>query len=89
MVKENVNRMDYKAEVKGKTKIYHGNLLKQHFEKDQGTAGVAVQIDLYMAGGAVLDEEPEDGEDLDDVNLLELQPLPGKEAIPTSTSVRT
>ena len=41
---------------------------------------MAVQIDLYMAGVAVLDEEPDDGEDLDDANLLEFRLLPGKES---------
>ena len=50
--------------------------MKQYFER----AGVAVQVDSYMAGVAVLDEEPEDGDDLDDANLLELQPSPGKES---------
>ena len=33
MVKEVINKMDYKMEVKGKTKIYHANLLKQYFEE--------------------------------------------------------
>ena len=65
-------------EVQGKTKSYHANLLKQYFEKDEDVAGVAVQIDSYMAGVAVLDEEPDDGEDLDNANLLKLQPLSGK-----------
>ena len=41
---------------------------------------MAVQIDSYMAGVAVLDEEPEDEEDLDDADLLELRPLFGKES---------
>ena len=54
MDKEVINRMDYKVEVRGKTKIYHANLLKQYFER----AGVAIQIDSYMAGVVVLDEEP-------------------------------
>ena len=80
MVKEVINRMNYKVEVKGKTKIQHANLLKQYFERDEEVAGVAVKIDSYMAGVAVLDEEPEDGQDLDDANLLELWPLPGKKS---------
>ena len=52
--------------------------MKQYFERDEDVAGVAVLADMYMAGVAVLDEESEDGEDLDDANLLELQLLPGK-----------
>ena len=49
-------------------------------ERHENIAGVAVQIDSYMAGVAVLDKEPEDGEDMDDANLLELWPLHGKES---------
>ena len=63
-----------KVEVKGKTKIYHTNLLKHYFERYEDIAGVAVQVDSHMAGVAVLHEEPEDGENLDSANLLELQP---------------
>ena len=77
MVEEVVNRMDYKVKV---TKIYHANLFKKYFERDENIAGVAVQIDSYMAGVAVLDEEPEDREYLDDGSFLELRPLPGKES---------
>ena len=55
---EVINRMDYKVEVKGKTKMYHANLLKQYFERDEDVAGVAVQIDSYIAGVAVLDDKP-------------------------------
>ena len=75
MVKEVINSMDYNLEVNCKTKMYHANLLKQYFKRDEDIAGVAVQIDSCMAGVAVLDEE-----DLDDTNLLELLPLPGKES---------
>ena len=67
--------MDYKVEVKGKTKIYHANLLKEYFERDEDIAGMAVHVNSYMAE---VDKEPEDGEDLVDANLLELQPLLGK-----------
>ena len=66
--------------MKGKTKIYHSNLLKQYFKRDVDVARVAVQIDSYMAGMAVLVETPEDGEDLDNTDLLELRPVPGKES---------
>ena len=58
--------MDYKVEVNGKPKIYHTNLLRQYFERDEDIASVAVHIDSYMARMAGLDEEPEDREDLDD-----------------------
>ena len=67
--------MDYKVEVKGKTKIYNANLLNQYFKGDEDTAGVAVDVDSYMLGVAVLDV---DKEDLDNANLLELWHLPGK-----------
>ena len=49
--------MDYKVEVKGQTKIYHTNL-KNYVKRDEDTAGVAVQVDLYKTGVAVLDKEP-------------------------------
>ena len=35
---------------------------------------------MHLIQQAVLDEEPEDGEDLDDDNLLEMWLLPGKES---------
>ena len=51
MVKEVVHRirMNYKVGVKGKTKIYHANLLKRNFKRDEDIAIVAAQIDLGHA----------------------------------------
>ena len=54
--------------------------MKQYFERDDDTAVMAVQVDSYMTGVVVLDEEKDDGEDLDDANVLELWPLPSKES---------
>ena len=80
VVKEVVKRMYYKVEVKGKTKIYHANLLEQYFERDENVTSAAVQVNAYTVEVAVLGEELEDGEELDDANLLELCSLPCKES---------
>ena len=79
-------------EVNGKTKIYHANLFKQCFERDEDVAGVAVQnlqIDSYMTGLVTLDEEePKDG-DLDKRTCSSCGHCLVNKATQTSTSVRT
>ena len=47
--------MDYKICVKGKTKIYHANLLKLYHERADTAADIKFQPDV--AGMAVIDPE--------------------------------
>ena len=75
------NRMDNKVEVEGKTKMYHANLLKRYYGREEDLAGVGIEEIDEMAGVAVIDLEDEEIEELsdEDQNLLELNPLGSKE----------
>jgi hypothetical protein len=79
-ITEVVNRMDYKVEVDGKTKIYHVNLLKKYFDREVDLAGMALESTECMAGVSVLDvEEDENIPSEEDKDLLELPPVGGNE----------
>ena len=72
------NRNDYRVNVKGKTKTYHANLLKQYLQRgeDERSAEQDDQNDGHLfdvAAAAVIQPEPPIEEDtVDDENLLEL-----------------
>ena len=70
-VTEVVGQCDYKVSVKGKSKIYHTNLLKQYEERHEE--------DVETAAVAVIEPENETGGVVDDQNLLELVATKGKE----------
>ena len=64
-VKEVVNRMDYKVEVKGKIKVYRANLLKRYYEREVDLAGVAKEEEADVPGDTVAVIDLEDGDEGD------------------------
>ncbi|XP_022248512.1 uncharacterized protein LOC111087153 [Limulus polyphemus] len=79
-VQEGVNRIDYKVKVDGKIKIYHGNLLKRYFEREDDLKCAAIEAQMDMADVIVTDTEPEDSDFvIRDEDLLDLRPLGGDE----------
>ena len=71
--------MDYTIFVKGKTKIYHANLLKLYHERAYKATDITLQTDV--AGMVVFDPVPDGDEECVLVNedLLELRPRTDEE----------
>ena len=68
-----INEMDFKINVGGKTKIYHANLLKRYFERQEEDTN-------QTAGIAVIEAECHDEEGVvDDEQLLDINNLSGCE----------
>ena len=57
-VTEVVNRLDHKVRIHGKTKVYHANLLKRYFERNDNLMGTStLKQGTDVAGVAVIDPE--------------------------------
>ena len=70
---EVINKIDYKINVGGKTKIYHANLLKRYLERQEEDA-------IQTAGIAVIEADCHDEEGVvDDEQLLDISNLSGSE----------
>ncbi|XP_022252703.1 MAP kinase-activating death domain protein-like [Limulus polyphemus] len=59
-VQEVVNRMHYQVKVDGATKVYHANLLKRYFKREEYFTGAAIEVQMDMASVAVIEAESED-----------------------------
>ena len=78
---EVINKMDYKINVGGKTKIYHANLLKRYLERQEEDA-------IQTASIAVIEAECHDEEGVvDDEQLLDIRTY--QAAKPTALSSTT
>ena len=78
---------DYRVKVKGKKKVYHANLLKKYFERDEATTEGAVAVvkaddhfeeDMHCE---VEECEVKDAEDDDNVDFLEIGRYVAKESV--------
>ena len=80
---------DYKVKVKGKEKVYHANLLKKYFEREETTVEGAVAVGAGAtsihdaADCAAKVDEAENGEEVD---FLELGGYVAKESIEDVTT---
>ena len=74
---------DYKVKVKGKEKVYHANLLKKYFEREETTVEGAVAVG---AGATSIDDAVDcaakvDEAEEEEVDFLELGGYVAKESI--------
>ena len=78
---------DYKVKIKGKEKVYHANLLKKYFEREETTVEGAVAVE---AGATSIDDAVDCAAKVDDaeeeVDFLELGGYVAKETIEDVTS---
>ena len=74
---------DYKVKVKGKEKVYHANLLKKYFEREETTVegAVAVGTDATSIDDAVDRAATVDEAEEEEVDFLELGGYVAKESI--------
>ena len=76
-VSEVVGLNDYKVKVKGKTKVYHANLLKKYLEQDVASAAINEKI---VPEAEAVDVEPATDPDCDE-DLVEIGGYTAKESI--------
>ena len=83
---------DYRVKVNGKEEVYHANLLKQYFERDEATKEEAVAVlkaddhfkeDMHRE---IEKCEVEDAEDDDNVDFLEIGGYDAKESVADVTT---
>ena len=79
---------DYKVKVKGKEKVYHANLLKKYFEREETTVegGVAVGAGATSIDDAVDSAAKVDETEGEEVDFLELGGYVAKESIEDVTT---
>ena len=83
-----VSLNDYKVKVKGKEKVYHANLLKKYFEREETTVegAVAVGVGATSIVDAVDCEAKVDEAEEEEVDFLELGGYVAKESIEDVTT---
>ena len=83
---------DYRVKVKGKEKVYHANLLKKYFERDEATTEEVVAVvkaddhfkeDMHCE---IEECEVKDAEDEDNVDFLEIGGYDAKESVADVTT---
>ena len=74
---------DYKVRVKGKERVYHANLLKKYFEReDSGPVGaVAVEMNTNICSNEHVEREVEEVDPVDDFDFLEIGGYVAKESV--------
>ena len=80
---------DYRVKVKGKEKVFHANLLKKYFERDEATtegAGAVVEVDDHFMHCEIEECEVKDAEDDDNVDFLEIDGYDAKESVAEVTT---
>ena len=74
---------DYKVCVKGKERVYHANLLKKYFEREDSVrvGAVAVEVNADISKNGHVKSEAEEVDPVDGVDFLEIGGYVAKESI--------
>ena len=74
---------DYKVCVKGKERVYHANLLKKYFEREDSVpvGAVAVEVNADISNSGHAESEAEEVDPVDGVDFLEIGGYVAKESI--------
>ena len=74
---------DYKVCVKGKERVYHANLLKKYFEREDSVpvGAVAVEVNADISKSGHVKSEAEEVDHVDGVDFLEIGGYVAKESI--------
>ena len=74
---------DYKVCVKGKERVYHANLLKKYFEREDPVpvGAVAVEVNADISKNGHVKSEAEEADPVDGVDFLEIGGYVAKESI--------
>ena len=78
-----VGLSDYKVCVKGKERVYHANLLKKYFEREDSVpvGAVAVEVNADLSKSGHVKSEEEEVDPVDGVDFLEIGGYVAKESI--------
>ena len=65
---------DYKVRVKGKERVYHANLLKKYFEREDSVSvgAVAVETNADICKSGHVESEVEEVDPVDSIDFLEI-----------------
>ena len=74
---------DYKVCVKGKERVYHANLLKKYFEREDSVpvGAVAVEVNADISKSGLVKSEAQEVDPVDGVDFLEIGGYVAKESI--------
>ena len=66
--------LDYKVRVKGKERVYHANLLKKYFEREDSVSvgAVAVETNADICKSGHVESEVEEVDPVDSIDFLEI-----------------
>ena len=70
---------DYKVKVKGKERVYHANLLKKYFEREDSVPVGAVAVEVNA--NKHVESEIEEVDPVDNINFLEIGGYVAKESV--------
>jgi len=78
-----VGHNNYKVRVKGKERVYHANLLKEYFEREDSASigAVAVEVDANISKTGLVESKVEEVDPVDGVDFLEISGYVAKESI--------
>ena len=65
---------DYKVRVKGKERVYHANLLKKYFEREDSVSigAVAAETNTNICKSGHVESEVEEVDPVDSIDFLEI-----------------
>ena len=75
--------LDYKVRVKGKERVYHANLLKKYFKREDSVSvgAVAVETNANICMSGHVESEVEEVDPVDSIDFLEIGGCVAKESV--------
>ena len=72
---------DYRVRVKGKERVYHANLLKKHFEREDSVGAVAFETNANICKHEHAESEIEEVDPAENIDFLEIGGCFAKESV--------
>ena len=72
---------DYRVRVKGKERVYHANLLKKHFEREDSVGAVAFETNANICKHEHAESEIEEVDPAENIDFLEIGGYFAKESV--------
>ena len=72
---------DYKVRVKGKDRVYHANLLKKYFEREDSVGAVAFETNANICKHEHAESEIDEVDPVESIDFLEIGGYVAKESV--------
>ena len=72
---------DYRVRVKGKERVYHANLLKKYFEREDSVGAVAFEMNANICKHEHAESEMEEVDPAENIDFLEIGDYVAKESV--------